>query len=385
MRGGGGTLILKMMSVPAISIALSVLRTCASADGQHADAESWFRAQWEAAKKPRLSLLTPYTMYQWEVAWGDPPSAQRVAELRQEVKGKPDHPARAELEMQERLLARGGKPATVSYQLWWVSEREWRLNTSTNSLPEPDYFADYAALPNARWLLTPAQLTLTNLDDTPRANDLGSTIESSISDLVLLLWQGFASNRHIPNEVVEFSLEGDAWTARTSCERGLWEHAGTWLADLHVGLVHRVTATPATTESWSPMVFQFADHDVGSTHQAALPRTMTAALLRGSQSRSERTALLGALASFDPNEIVRLTALPRPGGEDAIRGPVRVSRIHDHRSGDWVEAEVSGDQVVRESTLTTVRADRAWWRTLGIATLCVLCAILIYLRFKHRS
>lgn len=359
---------------------LATLAFISAAGGQATDAESWFRQAWQDAAKPRFETFVPGTVYRWEVEWGPPPSPHRAAELRKEVEGKPDHPARQELATLERLLALGGKPPTTSYTLWWVSENSWRLNKSDSAAEEEvARFTDVAVSARERWMHAPQQLTITSLTGTGRAEDLASWLQSMTADLHLLLTEGFGISRHVPHDIESFDASETGWTARTLSATGIFFFSGTWSKDGGLGAVEQVEASPAVPGQWGPMRYVFS-----RASSSAVVEVQTFNLPK-SETSPERISRLTAVESFEVSDMSRLTKVPEAGGDDAIRGAIRVKSIHDHRSGDIVKQKIEEGAIVDERTASGEAADRRWLRYLGVGTLLTLAGLLVYLRMRVRA
>jgi len=235
----------------------------------------------------------------------------QVEAAKGEVFGKPDHPKRREIAVQERRLA--GGPDRRIWRIWAKEPGAWRLNeTSIQPLFFP--YVDRACRRGAAWQLNGDSLVIVKADAAPSGRDFAGFEGSVRGFLGLLLYGGMEFGWMGSRRLSGFVLDGDRWTFEMAVDEKYGARfEGSWNLALDRGFVMRrtVTASPLAGRVGGRHEFAGWKQDPASGRWAA-----SEVEFRDAEGTNTESIRLLSFSAFQPGEFDRLTAIPASGSVD---------------------------------------------------------------------
>lgn len=309
------------------------------------------------------------------------PPAEDLEQMRRAVADRPEHPQRMELAHYERVLA--GQAYTDSKV--WRLKGMWRLSQSWEHKPNFPYW-DFARGRDGAWQLTEDSLTLASTD----VGSVGGSAHASVSSgftWETSLFQTGGITAAVANRVeLAPVLDGDGrWTASgrrldatggAACTaRGAWHRDRGWgtveeseFSRLDAaGAVVGASRHLATDWRYVPELKRGVAHEVLE--------------LREDGARDKRLTLAG-ITPFTSAEFEALTAVPKPGGVDPVRGRLTFTSISDERGDERRHASVEDGKVMWPSPAPEGRPSRGL-RIAGWASAVFVIATIVLLRLRR--
>lgn len=297
-----------------------------STDDMQIGTLAWFEQEWDRANEYPLArnIVVSYS-----VEMPTEIDAQGLSQLRRDVEGKPDHPDRIRLLIEERRHANG---SDINHcEVWSQGTGRWRYNTNHPYLSEGSYF-DAASTEKVIWGLANQQLTILDPDETPPpGRDFGS-LESQFRWHLAAMLHGLVGSggRADSMHPTESSIDGDRWTAQAQKEDGTFavKYRGRYIASEQRIEIDDRTVVHASNESFIGNRAVFSEwlfDDVLKRHVAR-----KVAYLEPSGRPSRIFTFHDARTTTDA-EFRKVTGLPQLSKPDPIRGQITVPSIVDLR------------------------------------------------------
>jgi hypothetical protein len=337
----------------------------------------WVAAEWKAAREfPPIAGRC----IRWRVEWTYVPPEPELIALEDAVRGRPDHPGRADLD--RFLRRRAGTPDTWRYGLWAGGPGHWRLNLDTNDPALP--YHDVVVTPRHAWGMSGKQLAVVDPRKGYPPGYSYSTDEGAFRDeLGFLLFGGLS--RWSDLEVVSVTTSNNGWvlSARAGGSIGL-TYSGHWDESLGRNFIDRLGV-----ESREPLPSGFGDRF------EFLDWRLDEPLGRWVSGRVNESTATGGLmrvlvfegaSPFDNATLDRLTAVPAIDSVDPERGPVTFRAVHDFRPEEPVVQGRVGDAIVTTPESQLPREQyRRWTRRLGWVATGLMTAGLLTLIVRRRA
>lgn len=338
----------------------------------------WVEAQIEAAKNFEIP---EGIRVRWRREMLRLMTDAELAETRQRIAGKPDHPDRFAVMGEEQRSANG--PDVAIRELLYGGPDRWRIN-ETNLGPS-ERFADMALNQGAAWQLTPTQAQLIDPVAPRRGYDPASR-ESMFTAEVnrFLLGPFFAVSPRQDYEVLSAVFTpDDGWRCRWRQVDGKYE----WLVEgiIEAGVLltaeSRIFSVKGGRETLQGIsVFT----DLRTDEQLGMPvfQSVVHHLSSGEQGRIFQLLSIHPLSRDALRDALRP---PKLGGSDSIRGVLATTQIVDYR-GDVPEVlDRLEDGTIQRGFLYSTEGEsrqttERWWRIIGWVSgfLVVLSGVLLW-------
>jgi hypothetical protein len=313
------------------------------------------------------------------------PPTEELEAIRRAVADRPEHPQRMELAHYERVLA--GQAYTDSKV--WRLRGMWRLSQSWEHKPNLPYW-DFARGRDGAWQLTEDSLTLAPTDVGTAGGGAHASVSSGFTWETSLFQTG-GITAAVANGVELAPVLGgeDRWTVSgrrldatggaAFTARGAWHRDRGWgtveeseFSRLDAaGAVVGASRHLATDWRYVPELKRGVAHEVLE--------------LREDGARDKRLTLAG-ISRFTRAEFEALTAVPKPGGVDPVRGRLTFRSISDERGDERRHASVEDGKVMGQSPEPAGRPSRglhiAGWAS---AVFVIATVVLLRLRRSHAS
>ncbi len=297
------------------------------------------------------------------------PSPERMNEIREIVKDKPEHPLRSDLQHYEQELAN-------PRQNWWdmtvyLRDGEWRRNRQLRG--ERDSYSDSVWAKDHAFSFTPKALVVTApTASAPEANRFAQESSDFVFGLDAVLTLGIGSNPEAYRAATPV-FNGDRWRVTVSRSVGdppvPWRSVveGRWDAGTGTGAIESVRTTIDGRDGAKPR--NFVTSGTGFRHEPLLKLQLPQVVVRTNEFAQPMFEYHSSrVEAIDSAQWSKLIALPRSNGVDEIRGPYTYTQIRDFTG-----------KVARQSELvlpdgSTAASPPGWLRWLGW---CVLAAWVI--------
>lgn len=343
--------------------------------------QSWFDREW---KESQIFPIFKNCHIAWhrELVYAPPDS--EFQQLRDAVKGHPDHPAKHELEAYERH--RSGTPTVQPCVLWIQGEGNWRYDTD---LVDFGMYLDTVVTPRHAWRMSNVQLTIVDPRyGYPSSDDYSAQEAVFWPELGLMMYGGMTAGRGGVLQPQLLALDESVWRVRatelssTSGKPVLsLEYSGHWDSNAGRGFVDAVkmelnAAHPASVGTRH----LFKDWQYEPTIDRWVARRVEEYRPNG---REERRLIFDGVSSDEPRRFAEVIRIPETDHPDPVRGKTTFRSIQDYRdtSGPAVSAS---NGVVVHSVAGSARED-TWRRWGGWAAAGSLIVALLAIRLRRSA
>ncbi|MDQ7012305.1 MAG: hypothetical protein Q9O74_00240 [Planctomycetota bacterium] len=374
-----GTAVLLLVGAATILAAPVSAAQAQSVDRE--TVEAWLRAEWANAADAQLP---PDIVLEYVVDVVEVPTAAEIRALRAEVRNRPDHPMRQDLEIYERRLAHG--PDRTVHKVWYSSEDQWRLSQSLEYTGDEGGYWDTARSGALVWGMSKQQLTLVDAEHEAevkrRFAERGTEVIRSVWNS--LVFGNFAFGWFQESTPTLISIQNDVWIAQAVNSggvigewRGRWDSAAGRGFVTSVAFIGKTNGEPSSASEWYFEDWSY-NRDVGVWIAARAAKQLDHRPMKS-------TRYLGAERVSD--EVVRRAiSIPDIAGEDPVRGVVTISKVSDLRTGrdevQWLDE--SQNLLYAETSSAKPRASNTL-RWIGWATLVVMVGALLWVRVGRSS
>lgn len=318
-------------------------------------------------------------------------TSEELTTLKQQVRGKPDHPAQQQIKETERRLADG--PDVRRWIVWMGDDHHWRINQTMVRWDLPGSYVDHAWNGDLIWQLSGDALVMVSADAAPSGRDFASFRDSAQRHIDALLrgGLGFRADASTGPTISNVSVEGADWSATLegvtrNGSRVALEFQGRWNASLGRGFVElqRLIDSPVAEAIGESARF-LSWQAVGESDLWIAGRVE----YRVASGTLDQALEFREAEPYDEGRLDELTRLPSPTGDDAIRGPLTIRTVSDYRPGRLVEHTYEDAVPVGSRSLRTVSQEAEDYRRLGwIAAVllgCFLAAVALHRRWVART
>lgn len=332
---------------------------------------------WVEAELGRIRAAEYADVYFKWTATTFPPQPADLDRLRQEVGNLPDHPRAGELKRLSALQASAG--AIQVNEAWIGSDGRWRVNY-TFSQGGLNYLDAAQTGVGVRWQLIPDSLTIED-PRSPSGQSLDSAKATALAAISRLDSRGLGQvalvgdwKFHIADGAAD-----DEWLIATEGANGRGQALLKWndvksegsIVETKVKYAFQVSANMTRTEPTPEFEFR----------GRRLPRAMTC--------YSESTGVLPIrlelveVRDMPSVELAHVVALPDPTSSDAVRGPLRVTKVNDYRPGVSQSIDAGGPiEVTRPLSRRNAPSD-VWIRIAGWSSLALCVAGIVWVRLRR--
>ncbi len=292
-----------------------------------AEVEAWFHKARQ--QEPVFPLKPPWVATLKRESWAVV-TPQEVADLREIVRGKPEHPLRATLQHKERWLKYG--PDETTFVLWYLDDETWRIRQDPGAKHTPDepgnpalaYFKDVGRNGDRTWSIWNRGLDLhAGADRMVMLESVRSKLRAMFDSRLRSLTREMVSGS---TAVAKTGLGWDVsfdWTNDRATTVSL-----TWDATSATGRVVRVATYPKQqpTHAIASVLDGWVEDELG-THATVIYGT------DGSDGRHSTHTLVD-LRACTAAEVRERAAPPKDGQVDPARGVVLDLRTITDRVAD---------------------------------------------------
>lgn len=352
----------------SMGLAASTLR------GQSAPTEVQVSAWLDREINSSLSAFDPPLRLKHEIIVYPAVDDATLAMWRAEVEGKPEHPFRSSIALEERLR-KAGSERTVS-ELWLIDPDHWRYTIDFERNGE---YRDTAVDGQRGWQRSDARLK--RMDAASRKGVFAPIFSGHFgtvqSDLDRVLHGRLVQLRESTHtRSIDVSAPG-RWKVELTSPTGYrWRYQGSWDAQRDEGRVLSTEELDAgKSEAWFAMTFE--DHAfkpsvgrvVAHTTHARMPRMAKTTSRLLAVERPDRALAMASIRTPEPND---------PGAGDRRR----VQFVENYRDGQVEAADLaSGETRTLQSTAAT-EPTGSWLRLAGWITLAGMVGLFVYVRFR---
>lgn len=333
-----------------------------------ARAEQWFNEALSASREP-VELNGCTVEWIQEIHY-TPPMAE-IIKMREDVRGKPEHPDRPLLVQFEQRLQ--GRPEIHSMRLWYHGPNEWRQCLDFESPLGPRYW-DTTSIAQHCWFLVPETLSVASSPDQWPGDTINSIADSIRSEVTLLLHGGLTGLARTGYRMERFSLHDSRWRAELVLQNSTREVTnrvyvdGDWNDAIGRGFVSEIAdvVSPSSVPRRRSVVMDWRRHEELNTWVAHRYET------HDPDGRLHTRFLFKGARKEAPGEFEAVTAIPPIDGEDPIRGPSKFIRIADYSNG--ILEQRAADGAMTSTPIATANVKKpAWHRWVGWVMAVVLC------------
>ncbi|MCC6716060.1 MAG: hypothetical protein IT496_12565 [Gammaproteobacteria bacterium] len=348
------------------------------ASARYESVQQWLDASiHEAAAFPSLGNGS----VSWRLEISDVGPPERVAGLRQQVSGHPDHPMKWQLDAWDRHAK--GHPDVMGRRLWSQGPGHFRINYE----PLPHDFTDVCVTPEVAWQLSPTTLVVVDPSHGyPQEANLGGQEKLVLNEIGLLLWGGLHLVTVSEMQAGVARLDGEHWEmaaqSRESYQGASVEltYRGRWDRGLGVGFVDSmsITKNPVKKDTVGTVTLLSGwSWDENVAHWIAAK-----AVERAPSGGVNRTEVLeGSSANPAFQTVVTLPDMKSP---DPVRGAPTFKSIMDFRTG--IATMPSTDGGVTHARLSAPSpSGGAWRRWAGWLVAAGLVGLLVWIRWGRQS
>lgn len=377
-----------MRNIGSTLAALFVLcLACGEVRGQEVGSKEWL----EKARRIANDLAVPSDTY-FEIEYrrfanGD---EQLLADLEQQIEGKPEHPLRPQyIELARRL---GNGPDVTHDRVWYFGPEQWRMSSDEPWNPNPRTpWHDSGRNEKDAWRLIPD--TVTTLDTENPERGYNPTFEPTSAAIAwqYLLTQNIAKGPGWSLKQVD--REGPQWVAvfengdktRESTCRGMIDDAGKLF-------IHEVVMTRSDDEpKWLGATRRFTP-DTSGVLPELIPGLKPAIAMRhesptGASYPEEWEILRVGKASQEGG--LAVLAQPEPGGTDPVRNLATLTGLIDRTRGQ--QFVVDGGNIDRANPIPMANGSRdqtafgRWGTPAVVVAISLVLGGLIVLRWRRSS
>jgi len=364
-----------LMRQLVVGIAICMAPTQIYAQGDELTKEkllAWFDAE-------RAKAVAPPSMNGIRLSFVEVmPQATSQATLdkwRREVAGKPEHPMRPNIQLEERRMRHG--PDRHEITIWYDGSQRWRLSQSRFYAGLDESYLDVARRNEERWSMLPSSLSI---DETRGQSHLDRHYPQMHAYLSKVLYGSTHHGRTEDPEQRQVFLRGDAWEIRSRNANGWsWRFAGAWDPDLNRPLVTEMRERrPKDDVDW--LIVQYASWNTTDAGQIVPEKIETRVRLASDYMIRSHIADV-EFEHVGTSAVDGVLDTPRPGTSGPIRGEVVVVGFSDAVRGDY--AEYDGEKEVsriRDPALSIKSPSRAW---IAYATAAAIVVILVAVRVRR--
>lgn len=257
-------------------------------------------------------------------------NAEQLAEARERIKGKPEHPEAGAVAMSEEIF-RTGQPDRIEYRCFIAGPDEWR--TSMDS-PRVNYSVDQVYRSRSAWMLQGGELRAADpskpnaFDFTPKWGE--GAFNGPWSGLGILLYGPFFSANRFRPALDEVRVDGTTWSARASWRYGAGasetETSQRWKGGFDPTR-ERAWITESVVLSHSRMREKVGERRTYSDWHVELGTGVfiaTSFEAFAPSGRLERRVILRRSERPNPDQAKLLLAVPSDGSQDLFRSSHRV-------------------------------------------------------------
>ncbi len=365
-----------------VSCALSLGTTVAAQSPTKADVAAWFDREWDRAQQmPNLgdgSLC-------WRVEFWDLPAnpEKELANLREQVEGRPDHPARHQVARIERILA--GNPPHRLRCLWAHNEDHWRVNTTFGN----SAFADTAMAGNTVWRLSHSQLMVGTDKTQPAMQTVMSELYTFWPEVNRLVFGGLSHGVISGIRRGELRWDGREW--RVTMSFGPPDGApnfesvisGRWDNALDRGFVEREIITISVPKPETVGTeYRYSDWQLVAPLNQWIASRVEDVTPGG---RVQRAYVFDSWRPGGEGDFEEVLAVPSPNATDPVRGELLFTRLVDYRRNAVRERKNAQEQFARAVPIRQPGGPSIWRSWLGWVSAAALATGLVVLYIHRRS
>ncbi|HBS28396.1 MAG TPA: hypothetical protein DEB06_02850 [Phycisphaerales bacterium] len=323
-------------------------------------------------------------MIEYEVEFHHRVSDAQIRALVAEVRGKPDHPKRHEL--QALLQARERGPTTRRNRFWSGGPGVWRRceDGSNSELP----MLDQAMNRQSTWLFGGKQVRI-GVPDQPEVGQMYSsqTEFSVLIDIRRMLFQPFPATCSPAVALEDFRPgQGGEFTAVVGApaDPARLRLAGRWIPEDARAELSSVTRI-AKDQSDRLHIAVMID---GHMFDPAIGLWVAKEVLEVDPARgSERTLRFIRAEPFDPSMIDELTAPPSRDRPDPIRGVQNIESVWDYSGGTVMitEGDAPPRPMLGAMPREKVPTGASRWQWIGWSSAGAIGAALVILRLRRSA
>lgn len=336
-------------------------------------------AQWleQAMKSAAEPLKLGECSIEWQREVHYTPPMDEILRMREEVRGKPEHPALTLLAQYEQRLA--GRPEIHGLRVWYRGRSEWRVCLDFGAGKQAAYW-DKASTRSHCWTLQPDTLAVAGNAAGFPGQTIDSTEHQIQSEIGAMAHGGLASLSKSNYQVKSVYVDRRSWIAELSRTfdgvEYLAEVRGTWDEQLSRGFVDSVQTRSASSELELVIAQDWRDEPTAGCWLAHRVE------IRDGAGKLMNAYQIVAVRPSSAEEFEQLTRIPAVDGNDPLRGASTFTRFVDYRSEMITEKAAHGGM---NSTVMYAQSDRSiWQRWIGwaVAGMLVLGFLLIVARRK---
>lgn len=342
--------------------------------------EAWFEQEWaDAQQMPDLGDGS----FCWRVEFWDFPAnpESELVKLRAQVEGRPDHPARQDIERIERALR--GDAQHSRHCLWARDKSHWRMNSTY----ENGAYYDTAFVGKRLWRLTNNELIIASESTTQVVQQTMSTLYTFWPQINRFMFGGFSHGVISKMRPGTIQWDGREWRVTMSFgpenEPSLQTIiSGRWDEEAGRGFVEReVIILSIPKPGTVGLEYRYSDW----RFVEPLGRWVaTKVEKRSPEGQPQRIDVFEMWHEGTPGDFDKVTATPSPDTNDPIREELSIVRLVDHRRGVVRERQrgesAFGNQIALEGT----GEGGAWRNWLGWFSAAALGTGLVALFLKRR-
>lgn len=336
-----------------------------------AEIEAWMKKLW--ADTQDFNPPEPVEI-RWTFAAPAVVSAETLTQWKREVEGKPEHPRRSEIPVQERRLHDGPDKGAVT--LLYADSALWRqienhpYNLST-------LYSDAAFDGHVCWHLNSQSLSLWDGRDKD-ASQAAERRKLALLPVQLFLSQALSlTSVGRDSAVLDIAVKVGGWTARTrSASGGRSVVTGSWDSGQHVGIVSQVQIWPPKSEKSSMTVVMS-----GHRYDHELNRLIPGRILRSGATMAETIDYLGS-KKVSRSVVAAAAAPPDPLGSDSVHGPLKLKRVNDYTGSMALLKINDGTPGWAEHPLGTVPTERSWLKWFGWSAVAAILVTIVVMRVR---
>lgn len=309
---------------------------------------------------------------------------EEFARIRRRVEGRPEHPDRVLLGLEQRLI----RPDVDEFVLW-LNGDEFRR--SVRRVSGGSTVLDDVQTARVAWRMTPEALIVARDGDKISPGGIARYLEGHLDDALVLLTGGVHRAVHVGASPRGRLAPDGSWEAEAvqPIGGGEWRlHAsGRWDAATGTGEVRQVRITRRAPDG--ALTGQIIEAAGWRTVEGLARPVASEALERRLDGAPDRRVVFGSLRTVDRREFARVVDVPAINAVDEFRGPVTFREIYDHRGPESRllridDAGVVTEQAAPRSAATTDNTKHARLRVAGWILAGVTLSVVIWLRLRAR-